>query len=156
MLKFSELDTFIIAKEIEQKFLNNKVIYVFSDKDRKKIFVQMNKNGEGFVVNVSPKYYYICLRDSIPGEMEKDVFTNFLKGKRLIRVDIIKGERLIYLKFYGLDPLGRKNEIFMAVELTGKHSNVLLIKKGRLVGALKWMKKYGFQPTKIVVVGGIM
>ena len=141
MLKFSELDTFIIAKEIEQKFLNNKVIYVFSDKDRKKIFVQMNKNGEGFVVNVSPKYYYICLRDSIPGEMEKDVFTNFLKGKRLIRVDIIKGERLIYLKFYGLDPLGRKNEIFMAVELTGKHSNVLLIKKGRLVGALKWMKK---------------
>jgi len=62
-----------------------------------------------------------------------------IEGSRLDKIFTTDFERVVWLSFSGRDELGEHTELQIALELTGKHSNIILTKNGIIIDALKRM-----------------
>ncbi len=134
--KFSEIDALIVKREIADALIGKKLKSILMKAQREFVF-RLDKNY--LLVSVHPTRYRIHLIDhsgvSPTQPVSSDVhfvpFEEHLKGFTLVDVRVKKWDRLVYLIFSR--DRGLRTYV-LAVELTGKHSNLILVdEEGKIV-----------------------
>jgi len=87
-------------------------------------FPGLHVTTDQFENPATPPHFCLMLRKHIEGSRLDSIFTDDF-------------ERVVWLTFSGRDELGEPTVLRIALELTGKHSNVVLIKNGIIIDALK-------------------
>jgi predicted ribosome quality control (RQC) complex YloA/Tae2 family protein len=133
--KFSELDTQIIGKELGN-LLGERIKEVKGDKNS--IILSFQKSSYGIFISINPQNYRLHIIKDSRVEYEFHPFHSHLKGLRFRGIKTPLGERIFYLLFEGKDRKGFPKRLILAVELTGKYSNAILVdSKGTILDAHK-------------------
>jgi len=125
-MMFSELDILIIRDEILGELLNEEIREVRLEK--RNLHFEFKGRKKGLFVSLMHPHIRMHLADPINlvgGEPHS--FTPFLKGYRLKGAKVRRGDRVLYLLFEKKLSHGIINRFVMAIELTGKYSNAILI-----------------------------
>lgn len=129
MQQFSEIDTLLIAKEIKKHLLWKRV------KTVRGFPLHFNIVFEGdfsLYVDLRPKFLRIHLTKREASD-EEHPFENQIRGLTLKDIKVREGDRVLYILFGG-----RGRDVIFAVELTGKHSNAIVLnEKGTIMMASK-------------------
>ncbi len=137
--KFSEIDAIIVKREIEP--LRGKRLKSFIRRDRDFLLTLEN---EKILISLDPSAYRIHLTERT-FEGDSYGFELHLRGFTLVNVRVKKWDRLIYLIF-SKDRGLRK--LVLAVELTGKHSNLILVSgEGKVVDAFRKVPQSSIRPV---------
>ena len=132
--KFSELDTQIVKREIES-ILSNRVKEIRGDKFT--ITIVFSKTPYSIFASIKSNVYRLHLTKSYK-ENDLHPFHSHLKGLKLRGVKAPLRERIFYLLFEGRDRKGFPKRVILAIELTGKYSNAILIdSKGKIIDVHK-------------------
>lgn len=120
-------------------FLEGARIQKFQQPTRRELIFGMRNKGENrkFYINIYPQFFHVCFMDT---ENEKKrymeipkappmfcmLLRKYLESSRIAKVHQPEGERILefYVKTY--DETGEKIYLCLAIELMGKHSNVIL------------------------------
>lgn len=110
---------------------------------RQELIFTMRNHGENkkFYINITPKFFHVCF---ISTENEKKRFIKipkhppmfcmllrkYLKGVKITRVCQPEGERILEFYFETYSETSEKIYFCLAIELMGKHSNVILYNYG--------------------------
>ncbi len=138
--KFSEIDAIVVKRELEA--LKGK---------RLKSFIQQRRNflltfdkDQKILISLDPTKYRIHLTER-QLEGDETSFEAHLRGFVLVNVRVKKWDRLIYLIF-SKDRGIRK--LVLAVELTGKHSNLILVNEdGKILDAFRKTPESSIRPV---------
>jgi len=128
MHHFSELDIWIVRGEIKKFLLGLKVGAFLGDG---KHFLIRFRKGPALYVSLDFKDYRVHITKNIsvyplsPWRNE-----NLLKGYILRDVKVPKGERVLYLLFSKGPSFPKKMDRILAIELTGKFTNLFLLDSG--------------------------
>lgn len=106
---------------------------------RQEILFTLRNNGETrkFYVNINPNFFHVCFLSS---DTEKKRFLKipdsppmfcmllrkYIESSRIAKIIQPEGERILELYFQTYDETGEKIYLCLAIELMGKHSNVVL------------------------------
>ena len=105
----------------------------------REIILKLRNQGESrkLYININPAFYHICFMDKnnearrnieIPKQppMFCMLLRKHMEGAKIINVNRPNFERILELNFENYNELGDKIEECLAIELMGKHSNVIL------------------------------
>ncbi len=106
---------------------------------RREFVLGMRNKGEGrkFYININPKFFHICFMSpeneakrliEIPQKppMFCMLLRKYLEGAKIAKVCQPDGERILEFYFETYNELSEKIYLCLAIELMGKHSNVVL------------------------------
>ena len=106
---------------------------------RRNFMFSLRNNGESrkLYININPELYHITFASeenlnrrgiTIPKQppMFCMLLRKYLEGVKISDVLAVKGERIIEFHFDIIDELSQKRSVCLAVELMGKHSNLIL------------------------------
>ena len=125
---------------IENKdfFLGAKIQKVQQPNRAELIFAMRNKGeSKKFYINFNPNFYHICFM-SKENEQKRNItipktapmfcmlLRKYIQNAKIINIDIPKYERIFEIYFEYYDELNEKSQLCLAIELMGKHSNVIL------------------------------
>ena len=134
-------DSLTLKLWIEQNinFLTDARIQKIQQPTRKDIILHLRKNGETrkFYLNINPQYYHICFMDKqneekrlieIPQKppMFCMLLRKYLENAVISKVSQPSYERILELYIETFNELSEKIYLCLAVELMGKHSNIIL------------------------------
>ena len=122
-MMFSELDILIIRDEILGELLNGEIREVRCEK--RNLYFEFRGREKGLFVSLMHPHIRVHLSNPMRGDPHS--FTPFLKGYRLKGAKIRRGDRVLYLLFEKKLSHGLINRPVLAIELTGKYSNAILI-----------------------------
>lgn len=133
---------FIILKlflEENTNFLQGARLQKIQQPTRQELVFTMRGQGETrkFYININPKFFHICF---ISPENEKKRFIEipksppmfcmllrkYLESAKIAKVCQPENERILELYFETYNEIGEKIYLCLAIELMGKHSNVIL------------------------------
>ncbi len=138
--KFSDIDAIIIKRELE-KLKGRKLKKIFQ---KKRDFLLLFDRGEKILISLDPVKYRIHLTERDP-DSEESGFDKFLSGFVLVNVRVKKWDRLMYLIF-SKDRGIRK--LVLAVELTGKHANLILVSEdGKILDVYRKVPESEVRPV---------
>lgn len=138
MITFS---SFILKNFFDESldFLTNSKIQKIQQPSRKELILQLRNHSvtKKLYINISPSFFHLCflneksytLREiEIPKNppMFCMLLRKYIENAKIIRADIPDYERIIELYFENYDEIGEKIELCLAIELMGKHSNIIL------------------------------
>ena len=138
MINLDALTLKLFLEENKEYFIGAKVQKVQQPNRSELIFVMRN-NGESkkFYINFNPSFYHICFM-SKENEQKRNItipktapmfcmlLRKYIQNAKIINVDIPKYERIFEIYFEYYDELNEKSQLCLAIELMGKHSNVIL------------------------------
>lgn len=131
--KFSEIDAFIVKWEVEEALQGRKLKHIRYYHKRGFIFYFDRKMR--LLISVNPTLYRLHLTEREAREEHFLAFEEYLRGYTLTDIRIKKWDRLFYLLFTKDRGL---STIVLAVELTGKHSNLILVNEdGKILEAFR-------------------
>lgn len=103
---------------------------------RREIILNFRSHGENhkLYININPKYPHICIQKTNLREIEIPkqppmfcmLLRKYLEGARIIQINQPPHERIFEIHFESYNELGEKSPLILAVELMGKHSNIIL------------------------------
>lgn len=106
---------------------------------RRDFIFSLRNNGESrkLYVNINPQYYHIAFateetlnKRGITIPKQPPMFCmqlrKYLEGVKITDLLAVEGERIIELHFDIIDELSQNRSIALAIELMGKHSNIIL------------------------------
>ena len=106
---------------------------------RKDFIFSLRNNGESrkLYININPQFYHIAFASEenlkkrsiiIPKQppMFCMLLRKYLEGVKVSDVLAVEGERIIELHFEITDELSQNRSLCLAIELMGKHSNIIL------------------------------
>lgn len=131
----NEISTVAIGARIDKIYQPNKEEFIFSLRTRNnsfKLLISARAN--------SPKIHFTKhnLENPPTPPMLCMLFRKKLSGAKLISIRQIDFERVLFIDFDALSELGEKIKLTLAVEIMGKHSNVILINEdGIIIDSLK-------------------
>lgn len=120
-------------------FLLNARIQKIQQPTRKELIFNMRNHGESrkFYINITPQFFHICFM-STNGEQKRMLeipkqphmfcmlLRKYLEGAKIAKVSQPEDERILELYFETYNELSEKIYLCLAIELMGKHSNVIL------------------------------
>ena len=123
-------------------FIINARLQKIQQPTRRDFIFTLRNNGEGrkLYININPQTYHIAF---VTPESEKlrglvipqkppmfcMLLRKYLEGARISDACVVENERILELFFETYDELGEKRFLTLAIELMGKHSNVILYDK---------------------------
>lgn len=106
---------------------------------RRDLIIQLHSGGETrkLYININPNLYHVCFLDketaakrhiSVPQQppMFCMLLRKYMVGSRIVRVNVPEHERILEIYFETFSEIGEVIPLCLAVELMGKHSNVIL------------------------------
>lgn len=106
---------------------------------RRDLIIQLHKAGETrkLYININPRLYHICFltNENLPKRhiiipQQPPMFCMLLRkymvGSRIVRVNVPEDERIFEIYFETFSEIGEIIPLCLAIELMGKHSNVIL------------------------------
>lgn len=133
---------FLILKlflEENINFLLNARIQKIQQPTRKELIFSMRNHGESrkFYINITPKFFHVCFMGANGEQMRMleipkhphmfcMLLRKYLEGARIAKVSQPEGERILEFYFETYNELSEKIYLCLAIELMGKHSNVIL------------------------------
>lgn len=138
MITFS---SFILKNFFDENldFLTSAKVQKIQQPSRKELILQLRNHSETkkLYINISPSFFHICfateenlkLREiEIPKAppMFCMLLRKYIENAKIIRADVPDYERILELYFENYDEIGEKIELCLAIELMGKHSNIIL------------------------------
>ena len=133
------------ALTLQQFLIENKDFFIgakvqkIQQPNRSELIFTMRNNGESkkLYINFNPSFYHICFM-SKENEQKRNItipktapmfcmlLRKYIQNAKIINVDIPKYERIFEIYFEYYDELNEKSQLCLAIELMGKHSNVIL------------------------------
>ncbi len=109
---------------------------------RRDFILSLRNNGESrkLYINIFPQIYHLCFMSKENEERRNIIIPQkppmfcmllrkYLEGAKIADALAVEGERILELHFETFDELSQKRLLCLAVELMGKHSNVILYDK---------------------------
>lgn len=138
MINFDSLTLKLFAQENEEFFLGAKIQKV-QQPNRSELIFQMRNQGKSrkFYINFNPNFYHLCFM-SEENEKKRNIvipktapmfcmlLRKYIQNAKIVRIDVPKYERIFEIYFEYYDELNEKSLLCLAIELMGKHSNVIL------------------------------
>lgn len=116
--------------------LENGRIQKIQQPTRREIILNIRAYGENhkFYINIDPKYPHLCIikNDLRPIEIPKQppmfcmLLRKYLEGAKILQLIQPPHERILEIHIESYNELGEKSPLILAIELMGKHSNVIL------------------------------
>ena len=138
MINFDSLTLKLFAQENTDFFTGAKIQKI-QQPNRSELIFHIRNLGQSkkFYINFNPNFAHICfmseenerLRNiNIPkaAPMFCMLLRKYIQNARLVKLEVPKNERIIELYFEYFDELNEKSLLCLAIELMGKHSNVIL------------------------------
>ncbi len=120
-------------------FLINSRIQKIQQPTRRDFIFSIRNNAESrkLYININPEIYHISFMSKeneeirgikIPKQppMFCMLLRKYLEGNKVSDACVIENERILELHFETCDEFGQKNSLCLAIELMGKHSNIIL------------------------------
>lgn len=136
-----KLDLFTLESFLQENlnFLQNSRIQKIQQPTRQELIFHLRVQGESakFYVNTNPEFYHICFM-SKENEQKRLIeipkappmfcmlLRKYLEGAKIAKVEMPKGERILEFYFEVYNEISEKIYLCLAIELMGKHSNVVL------------------------------
>ena len=133
---FLTLENFITENS---EFLQGANIQKIQQPTRSELLFSMRNNGitRKFYININPQFFHICFLTKeteekrllkIPAKppMFCMLLRKYIEGSKIVKINQPKGERILEFYFRTYDETGEEIYLCLAIELMGKHSNVIL------------------------------
>ena len=138
MINIDSLTLKLFTKENAQYFEDARIQKI-QQPTRRDLIIQLHQGGETrkLYININPSVYHICFlssetieRRNIVVPQQPPMFCMLLRkymvGSRIVRVNVPEDERIFEIYFETFSEIGEIIPLCLAVELMGKHSNVIL------------------------------
>ena len=138
MITFDSLMLQAFVSE-EKNFIQGARINKIQQPTRREIIFTLRNNGKSrqLYINIYPQFYHICFmsdenykKRQIQNPLKPPMFCmllrKYLNNSRIARIEQPQNERILELYFETYNELGDKIYLCLAIELMGKHSNVIL------------------------------
>ena len=153
-------------------FLTNAKVQKIQQPSRKELILQLRNHQQTkkLYINISPNFFHVCfsteenlnLREiEIPKvpPMFCMLLRKYIENARVVRAEVPQYERILELYFENYNEIGEKIELCLAIELMGKHSNIILYNvdgsNGRFAGEiLGCMHNVGEEKSQIRELSG--
>lgn len=127
-----------LTKEFCKKLIGSRISKVNQIDSYNFLFETWDKKSKDLIVSLHPNSYRACitynkyayLRTPTPflSQLKK-----FLEGSYILEIEQLNFDRIIKIKFEGIDSVKDKFIFFVFLELTGKYSNLILTDEKELV-----------------------
>jgi len=132
MNKFNSLALKLWSEE-HFSFLEGAFVQKIQQPSRREIVLTLRNKGETkkLYINIHPEFFHLCFKNNIENApahppMFCMQLRKHLESQRIQRVCAVKHERILELYFNSYDEFGSKIPLCLAIELMGKHSNIIL------------------------------
>lgn len=138
MINFDSLTLNAFLQE-NIEFLQNSRIQKIQQPSRKELILNIRNLGENrkLYININPQHYHLCFiskqneaRRGIAIPKSPVMFCmqlrKYLEGAKIVKVNQPEFERILEFYFEAYSELDEKIHICLAIELMGKHSNIVL------------------------------
>ena len=125
--------------KINYDFLKNASVQKVQQPSRKEIILNLRSCGESrkLYININPKYPHICFINqktfsmrALENPKSPPMFCmqlrKYIEGARIKEITIPDYERILEMHFEVYDEIGQLANLCLAVEIMGRHSNVIL------------------------------
>lgn len=138
MINFDSLTLNEFAKENYEFFLGAKIQKIQQPNRSELIFSIRNKgDSRKFYINFNPEFYHLCFMSKENEKLRNIVIPKtapmfcmllrkYIQNAKILNILVPKNERIFEIYFEYFDELNEKSQLCLAVELMGKHSNVIL------------------------------
>ena len=106
---------------------------------RREIILQLRNNNESkkLYININPSFHHVCFMDK-QNEIRRNIeipqqppmfcmlLRKHMEGAKILKINKPEFERIIELTFENYNEIGERIEECLAIELMGKHSNIVL------------------------------
>ena len=138
-------------------FLTNARVQRIQQPSRKELILHLrnHQKTKKLYINISPNFFHICFASEenlkkreieIPKAppMFCMLLRKYIENGKIVRSEVPDYERILELYFENYNEIGEKIEICLAIELMGKHSNIILYDtasaderiKGQILGCI--------------------
>lgn len=131
--------TLKLFKEENSDFFVGAKIQKIQQPNRSELVFTVRNIGETrkFYINFNPEFYHICFM-SKENESKRNLvipktapmfcmlLRKYIQNAKILKIDVPKYERIFEIYFEYYDELNEKSQLCLAIELMGKHSNVIL------------------------------
>ncbi len=143
--KMAKIDSLVLKMfQLEHKdFLIGSYLQKVRQPSKGEIILTFRSEGvvKNLSINIAPEFNYIAFVDEIK-QMPKTapmfcmLLRKYLQSSRLVDFKVVDYERIIEFHFNSYDEIGSLSPLCLAVELMGKHSNIILYnqKTGIILG----------------------
>lgn len=143
----------VLIQELDPLLKNGRVLKIYQP-DETTITIQFRllRKTETLLISTDPLYPRLhTLQEQPQNPLNPPAFCmllrKYLEPSRLIRIGQEGLDRIVYLQFEGMGPLGQSTELTMVFELMGRHSNLYLLSDdGVILDALKRFPDKGIMP----------
>jgi len=143
---FLSLDGFFLnalVSELHKDFAESRIVKVHQpDPHRLTLLLGETKKKQRLVLTLDPRFPGLFVTtDQFENPPSPPLFClllrKYIEGSRLLSVRMEDFERVITLAFLGRDDLGEQKTYYLSLELTGRHSNIILHANGVILDAVK-------------------
>ena len=138
MINIDSLTLKLFAQENTQYFEDARIQKI-QQPTRRDLIIQLHGGGETrkLYININPSVYHICFLSketyekrhiNVPQQppMFCMLLRKYMVGSRIIKINVPEDERIFEIYFETFSEIGEIIPLCLAVELMGKHSNVIL------------------------------
>lgn len=141
MMKMINIDSLTIRAFVAENFdyFVNAKIQKIQQPTRKELLLTMRNHSETkkLYINISAEFYHLCFinknteqKREIKQPQAPPMFCMLLRkhfeGAKIINVKAVDGERIVEITFENYNEFSDKTTYCLAIELMGKHSNIVL------------------------------
>ena len=134
---------FFIARELQQTLAGARVERV-TQPEKDMLLLALRNNGQNYklILSASPSFARAHLTkgqfiNPIDAPMFCMLMRKHLSGGRLMEISQLNGDRVLLLRFEAQDELGVMHPYEMYLEAMGRHSNLTLVRDGRIIDAIR-------------------
>ena len=132
-----------IARELQQTLGGARVERV-TQPEKDMLLLALRNNGQNYklILSASPSFARAHLTkgqfiNPIDAPMFCMLMRKHLSGGRLMEISQLNGDRVLLLRFEAQDELGVMHPYEMYLEAMGRHSNLTLVRDGRIIDAIR-------------------
>lgn len=138
MINFDALTLKLFCNENKKFFFGAKIQKV-QQPSRNELIFHIRNLGQSkkFYINFNPNFCHLCFMSSETENMRNIsipkvapmfcmLLRKYIQNSKIVNVEVPKNERILELYFEYFDELNEKIILCLAIELMGKHSNVIL------------------------------
>ena len=138
MINFDSLTLKLFAKE-NSDFFEGAKIQKIQQPNRSELIFHIRNKGESkkLYINFNPNFYHLCFMSkkneekrfiNIPktAPMFCMLLRKYIQNAKILKIEVPKNERIFEIYFEYYNELNDKLQLCLAIELMGKHSNIIL------------------------------
>lgn len=127
-----------LTKEFCKKLIGSRISKVNQIDSYNFLFETWDKKSKDLIVSLHPNSYRACITYNKYAYLKTPTpflsqLKKFLEGSYILEIEQLNFDRIIKIKFEGIDSVKDKFIFFVFLELTGKYSNLILTDEKELV-----------------------